>query len=88
MSNFSGKIVAFTGTLQSGNRKMTRSEAQRIVVEKGGNVIVGESGRLRNANLLVLGKQAGNRQESQKMAAACFNSVATITADEFFRMIT
>jgi hypothetical protein len=28
---FAGKVVAFTGTLQSGNRKITRTEAQRIV---------------------------------------------------------
>ena|GEM_PF-3062639 len=84
---FAGKVVVFTGTLQSGNRKMQRSEAQRIVAEKGGDVIVGESGRIRNANLLVLGKQAGNRQQSQKMAAATDRNVETITAEEFFRMI-
>jgi NAD-dependent DNA ligase len=84
---FSGKIVAFTGTLQSGSRKMQRSEAQRIVQSLGGNVIVGEYGRIRNANLLVLGTQAGNRTQSQKMDAARDRGVATITAEQFFAMI-
>ena len=55
---FAGKVVAFTGTLQSGNRKMVRSEAHRIVVEKGGLVVTGESGKIRNANLLVVGERS------------------------------
>ena len=53
----------------------------------GGNVVTGEYGKLRNANLLVLGKQAGNRQQSQKMDAAREDNVPTITAEQFFRMI-
>jgi len=32
---FAGKVVAFTGTLQVGNRKMQRSEAQQIVKSIG-----------------------------------------------------
>jgi len=50
---FAGKVVAFTGTLQSGNRKMQRSEAQQIVKSLGGDVVVGEYGKIRNANMLV-----------------------------------
>ena len=84
---FAGKVVAFTGTLQVGNRKMQRAEAQQIVKSLGGNVVTGEYGRLRNANLLVLGKQAGNRQKSQKMDSASEDNVSTITAEQFFQMI-
>ena len=84
---FSGKVVAFTGTLQVGNRKMQRAEAQRIVQSLGGHVVTGEYGRICNANLLVLGKQAGNRQQSQKMDAAREDNVPTITAEQFFQMI-
>ena len=84
---FAGKAVAFTGTLQSGNRKMPRAEAQRIVVANGGNIVVGEYGRIRNANLLVLGTQAGSRTKSQKMDTAADGNVPTITAEQFFQMI-
>ena len=86
---FAGKIVAFTGTLQSGNRKMVRSEAQRIVVEKGGLVVTGESGKIRNANLLVVGERskAYGSTASQKMDQARERTVATITAEQFFQMI-
>ena len=86
---FTGKVVAFTGTLQSGNRKMMRSEAQRLVVEKGGLVVIGESGKIRNANLLVIGERskAYGSTASQKQDQARERTVATITADEFFRMI-
>jgi NAD-dependent DNA ligase len=84
---FVGKTVAFTGTLQVGNRKMLRTEAQRIVQSLGGNVVTGESGKIRNANLLVLGVQAAGRGTSQKMDAAADRHVQTITAEQFFRMI-
>ena len=86
---FAGKVVAFTGTLQSGNRKMVRSEAQRIVVEKGGLVVSGESGKIRNANLLVVGERskAYGNTASQKQDQARDRSVETITAEQFFRMI-
>ena len=84
---FFGKVVAFTGTLQVGNRKMQRSEAQQIVKSMGGNIITGEYGKLRNANLLVLGTQAGTRTQSQKMDAARDDNVPTITAAQFFAMI-
>ena len=84
---FSGKTVAFTGTLQYGGRKMQRSEAQQIVKSLGGDVVVGEYGRLRNANLLVLGTQSGSRTQSQKMDAASDQQVPTITAAQFFQMI-
>jgi NAD-dependent DNA ligase len=84
---FTGKVVAFTGTLQSGNRKMVRAEAQRIVKSLGGDVVTGEYGTIRNANLLVLGKHAGDRTSSQKMTQAAERSVQTITAEQFFRMI-
>ena len=60
---FAGKVVTFTDTLQSGSRKMLCSEAERIVTERGGRVVTGEYGRLRNTNLLVLGKQAGDPPE-------------------------
>ena len=52
-----------------------------------GLVVAGEYGKIRNANLLVLGKQVGERRSSQKMVEARKSGVATITADEFFRMI-
>jgi NAD-dependent DNA ligase len=42
---FTGKIVTFTGTLQSGNLKMLRAEAQQIVQALGGDIVIGESGR-------------------------------------------
>ena len=84
---FTGKTVAFTGTLQSGNRKIQRSEAQRIVQSLGGKIVIGEYGKIRNANLLVLGTQAGNRTKSQKMDAAADSNIPTITAEQFFRMI-
>jgi BRCT domain type II-containing protein len=84
---FTGKVVAFTGTLQSGGRKMQRAEAQRIVKELGGDVVIGEYGRIRNANLLVLGTQAGTRVVSQKMNKAAEGNVPTITAEQFFQMI-
>jgi NAD-dependent DNA ligase len=66
---------------------MLRTEAQRIVQSLGGNVVTGESGKIRNANLLVLGVQAGTRTKSQKMDAAADRQVQTITAEQFFRMI-
>ena len=74
---FVGKVVAFTGTLQSGNRKMVRSEAQRLVVEKGGLVVTGESGKIRNANLLVVGERskAYGSTASQKQDMARDRSV-------------
>ena len=84
---FADKVVAFTGTLQSDNRKMLRSEAQRIVQERGGQVVIGEYGRLRNANLLVLGTQAAGRTKSQKMDESAERNIPTITAEQFFRMI-
>jgi len=84
---FAGKTVAFTGTLKSGTRKMQRSEAQAIVQALGGNIVTGEYGKLRNANLLVLGTQAGNRTQSQKMDAARDSNIPTITAEQFFSMI-
>jgi len=84
---FAGKVVAFTGTLQSGNHKMQRSEAQQIVKALGGDVVVGEYGKIRNANLLVLGTQSGNRTQSQKMDAARERGTVTITAEQFFAMI-
>ena len=85
---FTGKRVAFTGTLQLGNRKMQRVEAQRIVKSLGGDVMLGEGGgRLSGANLLVLGKQAGDRQTSQKMSTATKRNVPTITVEQFFAMI-
>ena len=75
--------------MQDGNRKMQRSEAQRIVKELGGDVVVGESGKIRNANLLVVGVRASNygNTASQKMDLARERDVTTITAEEFFRMI-
>jgi NAD-dependent DNA ligase len=84
---FAGKVVAFTGTLQHGNRKMQRAEAQKIVKSHGGDIVIGESGKLRNANLLVLGTQAAGRSKSQKMDRAAESNVPTITAEQFFRMI-
>jgi BRCT domain type II-containing protein len=66
---------------------MQRAEAQRIVKSLGGDVVTGEYGKIRNANLLVLGKQAGDRTSSQKMMQAAARSVPTITAEQFFRMI-
>jgi BRCT domain type II-containing protein len=66
---------------------MVRGDAQRIVQSLGGNVVTGEYGRLRNANLLVLGVQAGTRTKSQKMDAAADRQVPTITAEQFFRII-
>ena len=86
---FAGKIVAFTGTLQSGNRKMVRSEAQRLVVERGGLVVTGESGKIRNANLLVVGERskAYGCTASQKQDQARDRTVETITAEQFFRLI-
>ena len=84
---FAGKVVAFTGTLQSGNRKMLRSEARRIVEKLGGHVVTGEYGRLRNANLFVLGTQAAGRTKSQKMDESTDRNIPTITAEQFFRMI-
>jgi BRCT domain type II-containing protein len=86
---FSGKVVAFTGTLQSGNRKMQRAEAQRIVKENGGDVVVGEYGRIRNANLLVIGERAKNygNTASQKMDAARDHGVVAISVERFFSMI-
>jgi NAD-dependent DNA ligase len=84
---FVGKTVCFTGTLQVGNRKMVRGDAQRIVQSLGGNVVTGEYGKIRNANRLVFGVQAGTRTKSQKMDAAAERHVQTITAEQFFRMI-
>jgi NAD-dependent DNA ligase len=90
MSNiFSGKTVAFTGTLQSGNRKMSRADAKRIVKEHGDKVVISEYGRVRNANLLVVGDRAKNfgSTASQKEDQARERGIATITAEQFFRMI-
>jgi hypothetical protein len=67
---------------------MKRAEAQRIVKQHGGDVVVGEYGTIRNANLLVLGVQAAGRTTtSQKMDMAAERHVQTITAEQFFRMI-
>ena len=68
---------------------MVRSEAQRIVVENGGLVVSGESGKIRNANMLVVGERskAYGSTASQKQDQARDRSVETITAEQFFRMI-
>jgi NAD-dependent DNA ligase len=86
---FAGKVVAFTGTLQVGNRKMQRAEAQQIGKSLGGDVVTGESGKIRNANLLVVGERskAYSNTKSQKMDRAAEQGVTTITAEQFFRMI-
>ena len=82
-----GRAFVGTGTLKSGTRKMQRSEAQAIVQALGGNIVTGEYGKLRNANLLILSTQAGNRTQSQKMDAARDSNIPTITAEQFFSMI-
>ena len=68
---------------------MTRAEAQRIVKENGGDVVIGEYGRVRNANLLVLGERAKNfgNTASQKADEARERGITTITAEQFFQMI-
>jgi len=52
-------------------------------------VVIGEYGRVRNANLLVLGERAKNygNTASQKADEARERGIATITAEQFFRMI-
>jgi NAD-dependent DNA ligase len=85
---FAGKTVAFTGALKSGGYAMERKEAQRIVREMGGKVITGESGKIRNTNLLVLGTIIDGAKTMQKRDRASEWHVQTITAAEFFGMIT
>lgn len=72
---FAGMTVVFTGELES----MTRSKAEEIVKQMGGNT---SSSVSRSTSLVVVGKNPGSKFEKAKQL-----NIKIIYEDEFLRMI-
>ena len=72
---FAGMTVVFTGELES----MTRSKAEEIVNQMGGNT---SSSVSRSTSLVVVGKNPGSKYEKAKQL-----NIKIIYEDEFLKMI-
>jgi DNA ligase (NAD+) len=70
-----GKSFVFTGTLS----KLKRSEAEEMVESAGGQILSGVSSKL---NYLVVGEDAGSKQEKAKKIP----SIHIITEDDFLKL--
>ncbi len=64
IGNLSGKKIVFTGTLTSGSRK----EASQRAEDRGCIVLSGVS---KNVNIVVHGKNAGQKLEKAKALGLC-----------------
>ena len=73
--SLSGKTFLFTGTLN----KLKRSEAEEMVVAKGGKLVSGVSSKL---NYLVVGEDAGSKLEKAKK----LGSVQILSEDDFLKI--
>ncbi|MDI9358474.1 MAG: NAD-dependent DNA ligase LigA [Phycisphaerales bacterium] len=74
--NLTNKSFLFTGTLE----KLTRSIAEKMVVEKGGSILSGVSSKL---NYLVVGQDAGSKLEKAKRIA----SIQILSEEDFLLLI-
>jgi DNA ligase (NAD+) len=70
-----GKSFVFTGTLS----KLKRSEAEEMVEKAGGQILSGVSSKL---NYLVVGEDAGSKQEKAKRIP----SIHIISEDDFLKL--
>jgi DNA ligase (NAD+) len=75
--SLSGQTFLFTGTLN----KMKRSEAEALVESHGGKILSGVSSKL---NYLVVGEDAGSKQEKAKK----ITSIKIISEEEFIKMLS
>ena len=75
--NLSGQTFLFTGTLN----KLKRSEAEAMVEKNGGKIVSGVSSKL---NYLVVGEDAGSKQEKAKK----ITSIKIISEEEFLKMLS
>lgn len=74
--NLSGQTFLFTGTLS----KMKRSDAEALVEKNGGKILSGVSSKL---NYLVVGEDAGSKQEKAKK----ITSIKIISEEDFIKML-
>ena len=75
--NLAGQTFLFTGTLN----QMKRSDAEALVEKNGGKILSGVSSKL---NYLVVGEDAGSKQEKAKK----ITSVKIITEEDFIKMLS
>jgi DNA ligase (NAD+) len=75
--NLSGQTFLFTGTLN----KMKRSDAEALVEKNGGKILSGVSSKL---NYLVVGEDAGSKQEKAKK----ITSIKIISEEDFIKMLS
>jgi len=77
IGNLTGQTFLFTGTLN----QMKRSDAEALVEKNGGKILSGVSSKL---NYLVVGEDAGSKQEKAKK----ITSVKIITEEDFIKMLS
>jgi DNA ligase (NAD+) len=75
--NLLGQTFLFTGTLN----KLKRSEAEAMVEKNGGKIVSGVSSKL---NYLVVGQDAGSKQEKAKK----ITSIQIISEEDFLKMLS
>ncbi len=75
--SLSGQTFLFTGTLN----QMKRSDAEALVEQHGGKILSGVSSKL---NYLVVGEDAGSKQEKAKK----ITSIKIISEEEFIKMLS
>ncbi len=75
--NLWGQTFLFTGTLN----KLKRSEAEAMVEKNSGKIVSGVSSKL---NYLVVGEDAGSKQEKAKK----ITSIKIISEEEFLKMLS
>ena len=75
--NLAGQTFLFTGTLN----QMKRSDAEALVEKNGGKILSGVSSKL---NYLVVGEDAGSKQEKAKK----ITSVKIISEEDFIKMLS
>jgi DNA ligase (NAD+) len=75
--NLLGQTFLFTGTLN----KLKRSEAEAMVEKNGGKIVSGVSSKL---NYLVVGEDAGSKQEKAKK----ITSIQIISEEDFLKMLS
>jgi DNA ligase (NAD+) len=75
--NLAGQTFLFTGTLT----QMKRSDAEALVEKNGGKILSGVSIKL---NYLVVGEDAGSKQEKAKK----ITSVKIISEEDFIKMLS
>ena len=76
VGKFTGKTFLFTGTLQG----MKRSEAEKLVEAKGGEI---KSSVNKDLNVLVVGEDAGSKLDKAKK----IKSISIVTEEEFLKLL-